>query len=49
MAKTKKETKVQKEAKQTFLTKFDINKIIPPKYHVLTLLLLIFHFIFNIS
>jgi len=42
MAKTKKTTKVQKEAEQTFLTKFDINKLIPPKYHVLTVVLVIF-------
>lgn len=35
MAKTKKETKVQQPVKQNFLTSFDINKIIPPRYHIL--------------
>jgi len=42
MAKTKKETKILKNVKQSFLTKFDINKLIPPKYHVLTVVLVIF-------
>ena len=41
MAKTKKETRIQREAKQTFLSKFNINNFIPPKYHVLTVLLVI--------
>lgn len=41
MAKTKKETKVQKTIKQTFFSKFDINELIPQKYHVLTVILVI--------
>lgn len=42
MAKAKKETETQKEVQQSFLTKFDINKLIPPKYHILTVVLIIF-------
>ena len=41
MAKTKKESRIQKEAKQTFLTKFNINELIPQKYHVLTIALIV--------
>ena len=41
MAKTKKESRIRKEAKQTFLTKFNINELIPQKYHVLTIALVV--------
>lgn len=37
----KKETKAQKPIKQTFLSSFDINKLIPPKFHLLTAILII--------
>ena len=42
MAKTKKELKTQKVEKQTFFSKFDINEIIPQKYHILTVVIIIF-------
>jgi len=41
MAKIKKETKTQKTVKQTFLSKFNINELIPQKYHVLTIVLVV--------
>ena len=41
MAKSKKEIKTQKPAKQTFLSGFDLNNIIPQKYHVLTVALVV--------
>lgn len=41
MAKVKKETKVQKPTKQTLLSSFDINKIIPPKYQILAAVIII--------
>lgn len=37
----KKETKAQKPIKQTFLSSFDINKLIPPKFHLLTAILIV--------
>jgi hypothetical protein len=42
MTKTKKETKVQKTLKQNILTRFSINELIPEKYHVLTVALVVF-------
>ncbi|HEY0090618.1 MAG TPA: hypothetical protein VGB37_17335, partial [Candidatus Lokiarchaeia archaeon] len=41
MGKTKKETKVQKPVKQNFLSRFNINELIPQKYHVLTVALVV--------
>ena len=41
MAKSKKEIKTQKPAKQTFLSSFNLNNIIPQKYHVLTVALVV--------
>lgn len=41
MAKSKKEVKTQKQTKQTFLSKFNLNDIIPQKYHVLTVALVV--------
>lgn len=42
MAKSKKETKLQKAEKQTIFSKFEINNIIPHKYHILTVVIIIF-------
>ena len=50
MAKTKKETKVQKPVKQTFLTRFDINKLIPSKvscFHVALVVIILFFIFLN--
>jgi len=41
MGKTKKEIKVQKAVKQNFLSRFNINELIPQKYHVLTVALVV--------
>lgn len=41
MAKTKKESKTQKAVKQNFLSRFNLNDIIPPKYHILTVALVV--------
>ncbi|NWF90162.1 MAG: YfhO family protein [Ignavibacteriaceae bacterium] len=42
MTKTKKETKAQKEVKQSFLAKFNFNEILPPKYHAVVMILVMF-------
>jgi hypothetical protein len=41
MAKTKKNTVIASSPKDNFLTKFNINKIIPPKYHILAAALIV--------
>lgn len=41
MGKTKKEIKIPKDVKQNFLSRFNINELIPQKYHVLTVALVV--------
>lgn len=41
MKKTKKTTKLEKQNRQTFLSSFSLNNVIPPKYHLLTAVIVI--------